>query len=66
LLTDASRPEVVATPDPINNKVYTHNAFFTDGILPYIDWAVANGYGVLDVNVPQHVSNPTVCPPPPF
>ncbi|KAH8820591.1 histone deacetylase [Xylogone sp. PMI_703] len=47
-------PELLATPDPFNNRVEPHNAWVSDGVLPYIDWAVANGYGVLDVNVVMH------------
>jgi histone deacetylase 6 len=30
-----------------------------DGISPYIDWAVSNGFGVIDVNIPQYISSPT-------
>jgi histone deacetylase 6 len=26
--------------------------------VPYINWAVANGFGVVDVNMPLHVSSP--------
>lgn len=29
-----------------------------DGVTPYIDWAIANDYGVIDINFPQsHISN---------
>lgn len=28
--------------------------------MPYIDWAVANEYAVMDVNMPMHVENPEV------
>lgn len=31
--------------------------FKTDGVLPYIDWAVKNGFGVVDVNIPMNTPN---------
>ena len=30
-----------------------------DGISPYIDWAASNGFGVIDVNIPQYISSST-------
>ncbi|CZT10489.1 related to histone deacetylase A [Rhynchosporium graminicola] len=50
-------PEVLAQPDPYNNHVYAHNAFVTDGLMPYIDWAIKHGFGVMDINIPQHISD---------
>lgn len=32
-----------------------------DGIMPYIDWAVNNGYAVIDVNMPMHIDDSDVC-----
>lgn len=29
-----------------------------DDLMPYIDWAIENGFGVVDVNIPQHVTSP--------
>jgi hypothetical protein len=29
----------------------------TDGVLPYIEWAVNHGFGVLDVNIPMNTPN---------
>ncbi|KAH6717606.1 hypothetical protein BKA61DRAFT_289348 [Leptodontidium sp. MPI-SDFR-AT-0119] len=52
-------PEVVAHPDPHDNSIYAHNAFVTDGLLPYIDWAIKHGFGVMDINIPQHISQHT-------
>lgn len=33
--------------------------FQTDGLLPYIDWAIKHGFGVMDINIPQHISQHT-------
>jgi histone deacetylase 6 len=30
----------------------------TDPVLPYIDWAIGAGFGVLDVNIPSHLTSP--------
>jgi histone deacetylase 6 len=58
-LANTYRPELYAQPDPYDTKVYPHNAYMDDGISPYIDWAVSNGFGVIDVNIPQYISSPT-------
>lgn len=29
-----------------------------DDLMPYIDWAIENGFGVVDVNIPQHLTSP--------
>lgn len=28
--------------------------------MPYIDWAVANEFAVIDVNMPKHIDDPDV------
>lgn len=38
---------------------YAHNAFITDGTVPYIRWAINDGYAVIDVNIPQSLAEPT-------
>lgn len=30
----------------------------SDPVLPYIDWAIRAGFGVLDVNIPSHLTSP--------
>jgi len=50
-------PELLTNPDPVTNRVESHNAWLTDGVMPYIDRAIANGFGVLDVNMPMHVAS---------
>ncbi len=37
----------------------------TDGVMPYIDWAIAHGFGVMDVNMPMANLNAEVRPPGP-
>ncbi|KAL2066696.1 hypothetical protein VTL71DRAFT_2768 [Oculimacula yallundae] len=49
-------PELLAQPDAFDNHVYAHNAFVTDGLMPYIDWAIKHQFGVMDINIPQHIS----------
>lgn len=34
-----------------------------DGVMAYIDWAVNNGYAVIDVNMPMHIDDADVCLP---
>jgi len=51
-------PEIFAQPDPLDNHVESHNAWLTDGVLPYIDWAITSKFGILDVNMPMHISRP--------
>ncbi len=31
-----------------------------DGVLPYIDWAIEQGFGVIDINVPHYNNQPEV------
>jgi histone deacetylase 6 len=50
-------PEIMAIPDPISAKVESHNAWLNDGVMPYIDWAIANNFGVIDVNIPMHIES---------
>lgn len=51
-------PELHAQPDPLDNSLEPHNAWVTDGVLQYIDWAVAKGFAVMDINVPHYVTRP--------
>ncbi|KAH7413432.1 hypothetical protein BKA64DRAFT_568107 [Cadophora sp. MPI-SDFR-AT-0126] len=52
-------PEILAQPDAYDNSVYAHNAFVTDGLNPYIEWAINHGFGVMDINIPEHISHPS-------
>ncbi|KAB5585303.1 histone deacetylase A-like protein [Coniochaeta sp. 2T2.1] len=51
-------PELHAQPDPIDNLVEPHNAWVSDGVIQYIEWAIKNGFGVMDVNVPAYITKP--------
>ncbi|KFZ00118.1 hypothetical protein V500_01173 [Pseudogymnoascus sp. VKM F-4518 (FW-2643)] len=50
-------PEILAIPDPIDYSVEPHNSWVNDGVMAYIDWAVNNGYAVIDVNMPMHIDD---------
>jgi histone deacetylase 6 len=52
-------PDLQAQAGPDGSNPYPHNAFVTDGVSNYIDWAVANGFGVIDVNIPQSLAEAT-------
>ena len=56
------RPDLLVTPDPVTGKIHSHNAITTDPVRPYIDWAILNGFGVLDVNFPTHLTQPNEGP----
>ncbi|KAK3387244.1 hypothetical protein B0H63DRAFT_431113 [Podospora didyma] len=52
-------PELLAQPDPLTNVIEPHNSWMTDGVLKYIEWAVENKFGIVDVNVPQYITYPS-------
>lgn len=52
-------PDLQAQADPDGGNPYPHNAFVTDGVFSYIDWAIENGFGVVDINIPQSLADPT-------
>ncbi|KAK4184869.1 histone deacetylase clr3 [Podospora australis] len=49
-------PELHGQPDPLDNKLDSHNTWVTDGVLRYIDWAISKDFGVVDINVPHYVT----------
>ncbi|CAK7203248.1 Histone deacetylase hda1 [Sporothrix eucalyptigena] len=51
-------PVLVAQPDVLDNSLDSHNSWMNDGVMPYIDWAVEQGFGVIDINVPHYNSQP--------
>ncbi|KAK3297738.1 histone deacetylase A-like protein [Chaetomium fimeti] len=51
-------PELHAQPHPLDNTMEPHNAWVTDGVTRYVDWAVQQGFGVIDVNVPHYITHP--------
>ena len=43
----------------IQPKTYNPNQTpQTDGVLPYIEWAMSSGYAVMDVNIPTYITDP--------
>ncbi|KIH93503.1 histone deacetylase 6/10 [Sporothrix brasiliensis 5110] len=53
-------PELVAQPDVLDNSLDSHNSWMNDGVMPYIDWAIEQGFGVIDINVPHYSNQPEV------
>ena len=61
----------MGTPHPVSKRLELHNTWLVscslktelafadaqkaDGLKHYVDWAAAQGFGVIDVNVPKHV-----------
>ncbi|TAQ86404.1 hypothetical protein B7494_g5271 [Chlorociboria aeruginascens] len=52
-------PEFYVTPNPNTNEVELHNAFISDSLHPYIEWASENYYQIFDINIPKHISSST-------
>ncbi|CAK3976394.1 Histone deacetylase clr3 [Lecanosticta acicola] len=50
-------PEVLATPDPRTGRIDLHNTWLTDVVKTYVDWAVKQGFSVIDVNLPKHIAD---------
>ncbi|KAF2878298.1 putative histone deacetylase [Massariosphaeria phaeospora] len=48
-------PEMMNNPDPITGKTELHNSWLADVNKRYINWAVQNGFQVIDVNIPKAV-----------
>ncbi|KAL2041750.1 hypothetical protein N7G274_005534 [Stereocaulon virgatum] len=48
-------PEIMGTPNPISKEMELHNTWLADGLKHYVDWAVKQGYAVIDVNIPKHL-----------
>ncbi|KAJ9133555.1 Histone deacetylase [Pleurostoma richardsiae] len=51
-------PELLAQADPLDNSVAPHNTWMNDGVIQYIDWAISQKFGVMDINVPHYVTHP--------
>ncbi|KAF1926568.1 putative histone deacetylase [Didymella exigua CBS 183.55] len=43
-------------PDPVTGRRELHNTWLTDVTKSYIDWAIENGFSIIDVNIPQFVA----------
>ncbi|KAH7089892.1 putative histone deacetylase [Paraphoma chrysanthemicola] len=49
-------PNFRDNPDPVTGKRELHNTWLTDVTKKYIDWAIDNGFQVVDVNIPRIVA----------
>lgn len=49
-----SQDSWVVSPRTYSHEADTKKNHQMDGVSRYIDWAVAEGFGVMDVNVPGH------------
>ncbi|KAI9655211.1 MAG: Histone deacetylase hda1 [Alyxoria varia] len=45
-------PEALGVPDPRTSRLELHNTWIS-----YVDWAVKQGFAVIDVNVPKHITD---------
>ncbi|PHH52325.1 Histone deacetylase clr3 [Ceratocystis fimbriata CBS 114723] len=63
-LSDAKRllfiihdpPQLLAQPDVDDSIIESHNAWVVDELAQYIDWAIENGFGVMDINIPGYIA----------
>ncbi|KAH8899497.1 histone deacetylase A-like protein [Thozetella sp. PMI_491] len=51
-------PQLHAQPNPLDNTLDAHNAWVSEGVGQYIDWAISKRFGVMDINVPHYVTHP--------
>jgi len=51
------RPPMLAVRDPVTNIVEPHNSFIQDSIPAYISLARSLGFGIIDINIPLHISS---------
>lgn len=51
-------PALLAQPDSLDNSIEAHNGWVADGVTQYIEWAVAQKFGVMDINIPYYVTHP--------
>ncbi|KAI7299977.1 hypothetical protein KC315_g17384 [Hortaea werneckii] len=47
---------MLASPDPRTGRIDLHNTWLTDIVKTYVSWAVKQGYAVIDVNLPKHIT----------
>ncbi|CAG9939480.1 unnamed protein product [Clonostachys rosea f. rosea IK726] len=49
-------PELLAQHDAIDTTIEPHNSWVVDGVTQYIDWAVHEKFGVMDINIPAYIT----------
>ncbi|KAH7241715.1 hypothetical protein BKA59DRAFT_210675 [Fusarium tricinctum] len=50
-------PKLLAQIDVIDTTLDSHNAWVVDGVTDYIDWAVDQKFGVMDINIPAYITH---------
>ncbi|PFH60143.1 hypothetical protein XA68_11385 [Ophiocordyceps unilateralis] len=50
-------PQLLAQPDAVDTSIEPHNAWVVDGVTQYIDWAISNDFGIMDLNIPSYVTH---------
>ncbi|KAF2280344.1 putative histone deacetylase [Westerdykella ornata] len=49
-------PGWISQSDPVTGRVEPHNSWLTNDTKSYIDWAINEGFEIIDVNVPKMVT----------
>ncbi|KAJ5222144.1 Histone deacetylase clr3 [Penicillium citrinum] len=49
-------PEIMGQVHPITNKLDAHNVWVADVQKEYVKWILNEGYAVIDVNIPKHIT----------
>lgn len=49
-------PELWSNPHPNHHRIQMHDSYLPDAAIGYVKWAVEHKFGVIDVNVPAHLS----------
>ncbi|KAG6153341.1 hypothetical protein E4U46_006745 [Claviceps purpurea] len=49
-------PRLLAQSDAVDCVLEPHNAWVVDGVTQYIDWAISQKFGVMDINVPAYTT----------
>lgn len=50
-------PELWSNPHPNHNRLRLHESYLPDAAMGYVKWAVEHKFGVIDVNVPAHITD---------
>lgn len=48
--------DLLGVPEPGKDTVQTHNSFVMDSAKAFIEWAITENFGAIDVNVPKYVT----------
>ncbi|KAK6345073.1 Histone deacetylase hda1 [Orbilia javanica] len=48
--------DLLGVPEPGKDTIQTHNSFVMDPAKAFIEWAISENFGAIDVNVPKYVT----------